>query len=987
MPKTTAKPAAPKTLYALFIAINAYEEDVVIDDMASFPRLSGCIADADAMHEFLKSDPTLNLKAQKLYDKQATKENIIKGIRQHLGQAKAGDSALLFYSGHGGVEVADPALWPSESDGRLEGIVCYYTDTRSSKFLLADKELRYLLAELSDKTKAHILTIFDCCHSGDNTRSALAPVATRKQVDLVFPKRPWADFVFGSPKGLQTLQTKGIAAVLPEGKYIQIAACESNEPAIEDFIDGKRQGVLTAHLLRILRETAGQVTYQDLVGRVRNQIRYKFSQRPKIYTPAHAAKLANTGFLQKTPDASSAMGRLDPDGKGGYLLNLGVLHRVKPGHTTVEAQGFDKKWYSGRITKAELDHATVVFAPELRDQLPMNAIPARIKDLDSRRLRIRVLDKDANRETTQDLVNALTKPAMQPWVEITESTERLDYDLLCFGDMFYLTKPGDWFRPLVLPASVDHDDAVDRTVAYLQQIARWHFTKELKNNTDTPLPLSLLKIEFLDADDRPLALKKDTLQIELHQDGDDGMGHINWTGGLKVRLTNQAPDKIYVAATFLSDFGCNTADLLEANTSTMLDPKENTFLLRESEDKIISLHLDPSARMFNHKGTSNFLQFIISSDRFDTGALEMKSLPEPYLIENQDDGTTRSSLGIGKKKPAPMPKGWNVQTVDVYIPNPEYNKVNVKWLQRSIDPKTNNPQLAHFLLGLYYDKKPGLNGALSLKKEVRPAEKGLLMDAALAAGNFWGHWRRSRQYDKMVAKYPKLPKFLAEGDSWFQHPLLTDIIDNIGRHYPVYCVSAAGDTIQNYFKEGDLFKKLAEMKPALLLLSGGGNDILGDEMPKFLRDQFDDAPEGERADRFFAAPFFATLDNVKTLYRQIFQRIEKERPGMPVLVHSYDYPRPLKPGVNKSSWLGERFDAKKIAREADRSAAVHLMIDEFNKRLQEVAGEFKNVHYLDLRGRVADNQWDDEIHPNDVGFDRVSAIFLRKIVELFPVKG
>jgi hypothetical protein len=95
----------------------------------------------------------------------------------------------------------------------------------------------------------------------------------------------------------------------------------------------------------------------------------------------------------------------------------------------------------------------------------MNAMPARVKDLDSRRLRIRVLDKDANPESAQDLVNALITPAMQPWVEITESTERLDYDLLCFGDMFYLTKPGDWFRPLVLPASVDHDDAVDRTVA------------------------------------------------------------------------------------------------------------------------------------------------------------------------------------------------------------------------------------------------------------------------------------------------------------------------------------------------------------------------------------------------------------------------------------------------------------------------------------------------------------------------------------------
>ncbi len=985
MPKAKTKSTAAKNLYALFIAINAYEEEIVIDRMASFPQLSGCVADTDAIQEFLKNDPAINLHAEKLYDKQATKENIIKGIRRHLGQAKTGDSVLLYYSGHGGVETADPNLWPAESDGRLEGIVCYYTGQQSSKFLLADKELRYLLSELSNKTGAHILTIFDCCHSGDNTRSAGMPVATRKQVDLVFPIRPWSDFVFGGPKELKLLKEKGIAALLPEGQYVQIAACESNEPAMEDFIDGKRQGVLTAHLLRILRETGGHLTYQDLVGRVRNQIRYRFSQRPKIYTPAKAARLANTGFLQKTPDASSATGRLDPDGKGGYLLNLGVLHRVKPGHTTVEVQGFDKKWYTGRITKAELDHAAVAFAPELRDQLAQNAMPARVKNLDTRRLRIRVLDKDAAPDRAQELVDALTAPAMQPWVEVTESTARLDYDVLCFGDMFYLTNPGDWFRPLVLPALTDHDDAAAKICEHLQQIARWHFTKELKNNTDTPLPLSALKVEFLTPDERPLTLKGDSLQIDLHQEGKDENGRVYWTGGFKVRLTNQTAGNLYVAAAYLgAEFGVNTTHLLESNTATLLDPGESVFLLKE-DGAVITGALDESTRVFNRPFADSYLQFLASADRFDTGMLQLEPLPEPHLIEQYRTAGSRG-LNIGKPKPTPMPKGWNTFVVKVRVPNPEYNKVDTRWLQRSIDPKTGSPYLAHFLFGLYFDKKPGLNGALTLKKGVRSAEKGLFWDTALAAGNFWAHWRRSRQYDKMVEKNPKLPRFLAEGDSWFQHPLLVDIIDNIGRNYPVYCLSAAGDTIQNYYQEGDLFKKLAEMKPALLLLSGGGNDILGDKMSGFMNDQFADAPEGEHPDRFFNQSFSKTLDEIQKIYRQIFERLKKERPGMPILVHSYDYPRPLKPGIKKSSWLGECFDKKNLLREGDRNAAVHLMIDEFNKRLKTMAGEYKDVHYLDLRGRVADNQWDDEIHPNDVGFDRVSAIFLRKIRELLPAK-
>lgn len=983
MPKTSSKPATTaKTLHALFIAINEYEEDILIDEIASFPKLSGCVADAESMHDFLKNDPGIKLNALKLYDKQATKPNIIKGIREHLGKAKAGDSALLFYSGHGGVEEADPELWPAESDGRLEGIVCYYTDKRSAKFLIADKELRFLLDELSQKTGAHILSIFDCCHSGDNTRSALVPAATRKAVDLVFPKRPWADFIFGGQKERQILKEQGISALLPEGQYIQIAACESNEPALEDFIDGKRQGVLTAHLLRILRETGGHISYGDLLGRVRNQIRFRFSQRPKLYTPAKAARLANTGFLQKTPDASASTGRLDPDGRGGFLLNLGVLHRVKPGHTSVEVQGLDKKWYAGRVTKAELDHAAVTFAPELRDLLPAKSMEARIKNLDSRRLRIRLIDKDAAPERAQELLDALSTPAMQPWVEVTDSAKQVDYDLLSFGDMFYLTRPGDGFRPLVLPALTDHDDAADTLCKQLQQIARWHFSRELKNNTEAPLSLSALKVEFLTPDDQPLALKGDTLQLNLQQDGKDEQGRNAWTGGFKVRLTNQTGGNLYVAATYYSpEFGVNTKDLLEANTATLLDPGESKFLLAE-HGGVITGSLDDSTRMFNRPATDSFLQFIISSDRFDSGMLQLEALPEPSLIEEYRVKAGERSLNIGGPRPKLMPKGWNAVAYTVRVTNPEYNRVDMRWLQRAVAPESGTPYLAHFLFGLYFDKKPGLNGAMEIKKNIKPAEKGLLWSAALAAGNFWAHWRRSRQYDKMAAKNPKLPKFLAEGDSWFQHPLLTDIIDNIGRHYPVYCLSAAGDTIENYFKDGELFKKLPEVKPALILLSGGGNDILGDDMPKFFQDHFNDAPEGKHADRFFRNSFFETLDKIQGIYREIFTRLGKERPGIPVLVHSYDYPRPLKPGIKKSSWIGERFDEKHIAREGDRTAAVHLMIDEFNKRLKAVTGEFKNVHYIDLRGRVADNQWDDEIHPNDVGYERVAAMFLRKIKEV-----
>ncbi|MEO6759393.1 MAG: caspase family protein, partial [Saprospiraceae bacterium] len=182
------------TTYALFVGINQYEANVVIDRMATFPALGGCVNDVRDVRDLLAKDASIDLKSMLLADHEATKANIVKAFEEHLGQAGPDDVVLFYYSGHGTVEQADTKIWTAESDGRLEGIVCYYTEGESGKFLLSDKELRYLLAELYAKTQAHIVTIFDCCHSGDNTREALGEPVIKKRPSfrgdfLTFPQR------------------------------------------------------------------------------------------------------------------------------------------------------------------------------------------------------------------------------------------------------------------------------------------------------------------------------------------------------------------------------------------------------------------------------------------------------------------------------------------------------------------------------------------------------------------------------------------------------------------------------------------------------------------------------------------------------------------------------------------------------------------------------------------------------------------------------
>lgn len=71
----------------------------------------------------------------------------------------------------------------------------------------------------------------------------------------------------------------------------------------------------------------------------------------------------------------------------------------------------------------------------------------------------------------------------------------------------------------------------------------------------------------------------------------------------------------------------------------------------------------------------------------------------------------------------------------------------------------------------------------------------------------------------------------AEGDSWFQFPyFITDVIDWLNKepHYHIYCDSSASDWFTNILYESQIIPALSTFKPEFLLISGGGNDLVGD---------------------------------------------------------------------------------------------------------------------------------------------------------------
>jgi hypothetical protein len=103
-------------VYALLVGINDYPSDV--------GKLAGCLNDVDRLHGYLSDNfAKADLAVEVLKDGEATRDNIIKQFRGHLGKAGEGDVALFHYCGHGARWASAQAFKEFYPDGKDEGLV------------------------------------------------------------------------------------------------------------------------------------------------------------------------------------------------------------------------------------------------------------------------------------------------------------------------------------------------------------------------------------------------------------------------------------------------------------------------------------------------------------------------------------------------------------------------------------------------------------------------------------------------------------------------------------------------------------------------------------------------------------------------------------------------------------------------------------------------------------------------------------------------
>jgi hypothetical protein len=264
-----------------------------------------------------------------------------------------------------------------------------------------------------------------------------------------------------------------------------------------------------------------------------------------------------------------------------------------------------------------------------------------------------------------------------------------------------------------------------------------------------------------------------------------------------------------------------------------------------------------------------------------------------------------------------------------------------------------------------------------------------------------GHQGR-RSLNQALADLP-LDVF-AIGDSWFEYPLYnngpwleeTGIVAQVqlgsmGNPPPVILNQALhGQTTtemlswENQDKYISLLQDSSQwlnQKPDAILVSVGGDDIVGDQLAIYL-DYHGNGLNQARLD--------GVLDSVKASYTYLFEFCQNFANGVPIIGHCYDYaiPNGVVPVCVETAWLQPSLEFAGYYDFAEQEKIVADMITQFHDLLASLAAvKTNNFTLVDTRGTLirdatSPTGWANEIHPYFGGFTALAKKFLGALQNL-----
>ena len=237
---------------------------------------------------------------------------------------------------------------------------------------------------------------------------------------------------------------------------------------------------------------------------------------------------------------------------------------------------------------------------------------------------------------------------------------------------------------------------------------------------------------------------------------------------------------------------------------------------------------------------------------------------------------------------------------------------------------------------------------------------------------------RQNKYKEKIGRDFRGVKIVSEGDSWFQFPfLLKDVIDWLSDDYAIWSLDAAGDTLANMAATGNIMQiidVIQEEKPHVFLISGGGNDMFANGVFSELLNTYQKKLTPEQ---YFNANFDTFISKIMHLYSELFAKLSNHFPNLKIVCHGYDY---IIPRTSIGIFMGNTMQEKGI-RDGDLQRQImKIAIDRLNEAQIQLVRKFPNrVFHVDCRTAVNTNNWFDEIHLNNYGFESVANRFKKVI--------
>ena len=647
-------------LKVLLVGINDYPNPA--------HRLRGCKFDVAAIKRYLTNH--LNLKSVQLDIKvllndNASRSNIIHTFLNHFSSLRDGDLALFYFSGHGSRMTAPEGFKHSSTNGFIETFVAHDSRTKDGRDI-ADKEFSYMLWEVTKDKEVAFTTIFDCCHSGDITRSL---EYNTRQTEDAKKQRPWTEFL-----GANHYKEVNGDVTVPTSRHVSLSACRNDELAKEKFIDSKFRGVFTYSLLEGLQQTKGKLTYHELIGKVQAKVyNQTYAQHPQLQaTHSEDERSMFLGGTVKTKPTSHLFYYNNQEQDGlpkGWLVDIGKIHGIEQGAAdssgklmVFENATLNPEWSAPEnalanvaIRKVMATHSLTNTVADLDEDQQYRAV---FTELPTIPLKI-AISPDSDKQAAQ-LIRQTWESAPSLYMTLVEKWEETQYLIHAEESQFWARTLGEE-RPVFQRLNGHSTATVNQVFKNLETIAQWHRIKGL-DNPFTNIPISGLEFEFYEVLETTPDFMDPTKELLLphflHQepylhyqfnpkDENPARQEIEPKFRLKIKNPVTTGRRLWFSTLFLgSDFSIIN-DLMPMQA---LDPGEEKWLSFFDEQykmhtTVIPLHIEDAYLSWGlHEVTEHF-KIMVCTQEFNSGSFNQAGVPlEMKTVENSRGIFRKSSL-------------------------------------------------------------------------------------------------------------------------------------------------------------------------------------------------------------------------------------------------------------------------------------------------------------------------------------------------------